>query len=212
MAETCLTNKTSLVFNFLNVEDQPLLGTMKASILTVQGLLILLFGLLIQARIYVLLHKQKSEGSVVAIDKLFKAHNVVNLICQPIIMLYLIVSFNLFPMIDYVGVSGCVFLPHILLIFTSIYSLLFPLTVALLRFLFIVCNNWTKWYGTNKLVNTILLLSFSVSLLMTLSLQFPVYDYVHGPFNYCRGRFEVLFNPTHSDPFTPGIYTEKGGR
>jgi hypothetical protein len=102
-------------------------------------------------------------------------------------------------MIDYVGVSGCIFLPHMLQIFTSIYSLLFPLTVALLRFMFIVCNNWTKWYGTNKLVNTILLLSFSVSLLMTLSLQFPVYDYVHGPFNYCRGRFEVLFNPTHSD-------------
>ena len=39
---------------------------------------------------------------------------------------------------------------------------------------------------------------------MTISLQYPVSDYIHGPFNYCKGRFEVFFNPTHPDPITPG--------
>jgi len=40
---------------------------------------------------------------------------------------------------------------------------------------------------------------------MTISLQYPISDYIHGSFNYCKGRFEVFFNPTHPDPITPGI-------
>ena len=35
-------------------------------------------------------------------------------------------------------------------------------------------------------------------------LQFPISDIQHGPYNYCIGRFEVYFNPTHPDPVTPG--------
>jgi hypothetical protein len=32
---------------------------------------------------------------------------------------------------------------------------------------------------------------------MTLTMQYPVVDFIHGPFHSCNGRFEVYFNPTH---------------
>ena len=37
--------------------------------------------------------------------------------------------------------------------------------------------------------------------------QFPISDEHHGPYNYCIGRFETYFNPTHPDPLTPGRRT-----
>jgi hypothetical protein len=197
-------NETSLTFKFLTVEEQPLLGTEKASILTILAFCILSVGILLQARIYVMLNKQKSEGTVAAIDKLFKVHNIINMFCQPTFTVYLMFSFHLFPMVDYVGISGCVFLSHFLQVFFSIYCLIFPLTIAVVRYLFVVQSGWTKRYGMSELINTIVFLSLAVPLFMTISLQYPVSDYIHGPFNYCKGRFEVFFNPMHSDPITPG--------
>ena len=197
-------NDTSLTFRFLIVEEQPLLGPLKASFLTVLGFLILSIGVLIQARIYVMLNKQKSDGTVVAIDRLFRAHNMVNMFCQPTFIVYLLFSFHLFPMVDYVGTAGCVFLSHFLQVFFALHSLLFPISIAVVRYLFVVHSNWTNRFGINRLVNTIVLLSLVIPLFMTISLQYPVSDYIHGALNFCKGRFEVFFIPTHSDPFTPG--------
>jgi hypothetical protein len=203
--ESSYPNETAMTFQFLVVEEQPLLGTLKAFVLTVIAFCILLVGMLIQARIYVMLNKQKNEGTVAVIDKLFKTHNIINIFCQPTFIVYLMFSFHLFPMIDYVGITGCVFFSHFLQVFFSIYSLLFPLTIAVVRYLFVIQSSWTNRYGINKLINIIVILSLVVPFFMTISLQYPVSDYIHGPFNYCKGRFEVFFNPMHSDPFTPGI-------
>jgi hypothetical protein len=202
--ESSFENETSLTFKFLTAEEQPLLGTEKASILTIIAFCILSVGILLQARIYVILSKQKNEGTVAAIDKLFKVHNIVNMFCQPTFTVYLMFSFHFFPMVDYVGITGCAFLSHFLQVFFSIYCLIFPLTIAVVRYLFVVQSGWTKRYGMSELINTIVFLSLAVPLFMTISLQYPVSDYIHGPFNYCKGRFEVFFNPMHSDPITPG--------
>jgi hypothetical protein len=39
---------------------------------------------------------------------------------------------------------------------------------------------------------------------MTVSVQFPIGTFVHGPFHFCRGRFETYFNPWHEDAISPG--------
>jgi|LakMenEpi03Aug12_release.lakeMendotaPanAssembly.Ray.scaffolds.fasta_scaffold978142_1 hypothetical protein len=197
-------NVTSLTFQFLNVEEKPLLDPFKATILTIIAFCILSVGILIQARIYVMLNKQKNEGTVASIDKLFKVHNIINMFCQPAFIVYLMFSFHFFPMVDYVGITGCVVLSHLLQVFFSLYSIIFPLTIAVVRYLFVVQSSWTKRFGISKLINTIVFLSLAVPFYMTISLQYPVSYYAHGPLNYCKGRFEVFFNPMHSDPFTPG--------
>ena len=198
-------NDSFLTFKFLLVEEQPLLAPFRASIITILAFSILSVGILIQARIYVMLNKQKSEGTVVCIDRLFKVHNIINIFCQPPFLVYLMLSFNFFPMVDYVGIAGCVFLSHFLQIYFGLFYLIFPLSIAVVRYLFVVQTSWTNRFGINKLINTVIILSLVVPLFMTLSLQYPVSDYIHGPLNYCKGRFEVFFNPKHSDPFTPGI-------
>ena len=123
----------SLTFSFLKVEERPLQEGSKAAILTFFLLIVLVVGLLIQARIFVMLHKQRSDGSVAAIDRLFKTHNYVNMVCQPGFIVYLIFSHYLYPMVDYVGLPGCVFFSHFLLVFTALYYLIFPLTIAVIR-------------------------------------------------------------------------------
>ena len=191
-------------FHFLVVEDQPLMSSGKVWILTVLALLILFVGLFVQARIFVMLKKRKSEGAAVAIDRLFRANNLLHLTLQPPFFVYIIASYFLFPMSYYIGTLGCGLLPHFLQVFINIYCLLFPVSVALTRFAFVVCGNWTKSFGINRLVNIVTALSFIIPAIMTLSLQFPAFDYIHFPFNYCLGRFEIVFNPTHHDPITPG--------
>ena len=193
-----------LTFNFLTVEERPLLDSLKAGILTLLGTLILSLGIFIQTRIYFMLRQQKRDGTAVAIDRLFKTNNIVNILCQPTFLIYLIASYNLFPMIDYIGLYGCIFLPQFLQVFMVLYFLIFPLTIATVRFLFVLFSMKVKAYGMNRLVNTAVVLSVFIPLLMTLSLQYPVSDYIHGPFSICKGRFEVFFNPTHPDPITPG--------
>ena len=45
---------------------------------------------------------------------------------------------------------------------------------------------------------------------MTIAVNDPISDFIHGPYNHCAGRFEVYFNPMHPDPITPG--RREGGR
>lgn len=123
----------SLTFRFLKVEERPLLEGFKPVILTLILLTILLIGLLIQARIFFMLRKQRSDGTVAAIDRLFKTHNYVNIFCQPAFIIYVIFSHYLYPMVDYVSLPGCVFFSHFLLVFSSLYYLIFPLTIAVIR-------------------------------------------------------------------------------
>jgi hypothetical protein len=197
-------NASFLTFNFLSIEEKPLLPLSKAWALTLLGAFISTFGLLIQIRIYLMLQKQKKEGTVIVIDKLFKVHNLLNIFCYPLFIIYLVASYHLFPMVEYIGIFGCLFFSHFIQIFTTLYCLIFPLTIAILRFLFVVNSSWTKTFGVHKLVNIIVSCSILIPIFMTLSLQYPVSDYIHGPFSFCQGRFEVFFNPTHPDPITPG--------
>ena len=91
-------------------------------------------------------------------------------------------------------------------VFINMYCLIFPVSIAILRFLFVVKSQWTKSFGIERLVNIIIGLSIFIPLAMTLALQYPVYDYIHYPYNYCMGRFEVLFIPLHQDPVSPGNF------
>ena len=100
---------------------------------------------------------------------------------------------------------GCVLLIQLLMPFSGIYCLLFPLFIAFLRYCLVVHSNWTKSIGINRLVTIIIFLSVVVPSFMTFSLQFPVANHIHGPYNNCVGRFEIFFDPTHPDPITSGL-------
>ena len=128
------TSESFLTFTFTNVEEKPLMEGYKAGILTFFLLSILLIGVLIQTRIFIMLRKQGSDGSVIAIDRLFKAHNYINMTCLPALIIYLIFSHYLYPMEDYVGLPGCIFFSHFLNVFSVFYFLIFPLTIAIVRF------------------------------------------------------------------------------
>ena len=67
-------NVTSLTFSFKIVEEEPLLGTLKVSILFSIAVFILTFGLLIQVKICLLLNKKESEGTHVAIDRIYRVN------------------------------------------------------------------------------------------------------------------------------------------
>ena len=56
---------------------------------------------------------------------------------------------------------------------------------------------WAKDHGNTRVFNLMLAASILVPLFMTIAIQFPVSDFPQGPFNFCLGRFEVYFNPTH---------------
>ena len=143
-----MTHNTSspvLTFRFLKVEEKPLMEVFKAATLTSFLVVILLIGLLIQSRIFYMLRKQGSDGSVIAIDRLFKAHNLVLMLSQPVLIIYLIFSHYLYPMVDYIGLPGCVIFSQFLNVFTALYYLVFPFTIAVVRlvvsWLLLLCFN-----------------------------------------------------------------------
>ena len=152
---------------------------------------------------------RKSDKSA-AIDSLFLANNTISIMSHPPLMLYFIANQFLFPMSNYIGIVGCVFLMHFLDVYIRVCSLYFPLTVALLRYLLVVQHKWVKSVGLHQVVLGSIVFSLVIPLFMTAAVQYPIADFIHGPFNHCIGRFEVYFNPTHSDPFTPG--RREGGR
>ena len=150
-----MSDSDFLNFKFLKIEEKPLLAPLQTWILNIFGFLILGFGLLTQVRIYVMLHKEKREGTVIVINKLFKVHNIFNMFCHSAILIYLLCTYNLFPMVDYIGLTGCLFFPHFLSAFTTLYCLIFPVTITILRYMLGVHSSKTKNIGINKLVNMI---------------------------------------------------------
>lgn len=188
-------------FHFTVIEEKPLMENNPTYTIVTLALIILIVGIAIHFRILNILSRRQNEA---AIDKLFWTSTVFSLICQPIVILYYTASHLFFPMSDYIGVVGCILSVHILDVFIRFYYFCFPITIALTRYLFVVRHLWVKSKGMKKVVKLVILGSFVVPLLMTLSVQFPISDSVHGAFNRCIGRFEMFFNPQHPDPITPG--------
>ena len=96
---------------------------------------------------------------------------------------------------------------HFLDVYIRVYSLYFPLSIALLRYIFVVHHGWAKSVGIKRVAYGSIALSLFIPMFMTIMVQYPVGDFIHGPFNHCLGRFEVYFDPKHPDPFTPGADT-----
>jgi hypothetical protein len=65
--------------------------------------------------------------------------------------------------------------------------------ITLIRYLFVVHSSKVKSFGMARVVRFVIILSLLLPVLMTISFQYPVSDFVHGPVNYCLGRFEVYF-------------------
>jgi hypothetical protein len=86
------------------------------------------------------------------------------------------------------------------------YFLLIPLTVAVVRYLFVAQNEWVTGNGVNYVVDRVLFWTFFTSFFVTLFSQFPVTDFKNGPYNHCIGRFEIYFDPKSMDPITPGKF------
>ena len=187
---------------FIKVEDEPLMKPFYKWIIISLSLVILCFGILINGHIYRILSKRKN-GAV--IDKLFRSNNIFSLICHPLILIYYTVSNIIFPMSDYISIAGCIMSVHLFDVFTRFYNFCFPISIALLRYLFVVENFWVKSKGIKKVANWIIVLTFVFPFLMTISVQFPIVDTIHAPYNRCIGRFDVQFKPLDSDPITPGL-------
>ena len=63
--------------------------------------------------------------------------------------------------------------------------------------------------GMRTVVNSLIVISVIVPLFMTVSVQFPISDTTHGPYQRCIGRFETEFKPLDPDPVTPGKFFNK---
>ncbi len=74
--------------------------------------------------------------------------------------------------------------------------------ITLLRYLFVVHSMRVKAIGMTRVVNFVIILSIILPALMTISFQYPITDYIHWPYNNCKGRFEVYFNPDAQDEGT----------
>ena len=122
----------------------------------------------------------------------------------PPILIFQLFRRFIFPMADYLGETGCFLIALYLAAFISMYTNYLPLEIALVRYLFVVRQNWIKRLGVNRVVNTILILSIILPLFIATSTQYPISDYIHGQYYNCIGRFDAYFNPTHPDPITPG--------
>ena len=112
-------------------------------------------------------------------------------------LLYYILSNILFPMSNYVGTPGCLFSIHFLDPFIRFYDFCFPVSIAMFRYLFVVKHSWVKKIGMTKVVAIAIAFSIIIPVFMALSVQFPISEYLHFPFNRCIGRFETYFNPQH---------------
>ena len=91
-------------------------------------------------------------------------------------------------------------------LFFRMYSYCFPMMITVLRYLFVVHSLRVKKAGMSNVVWTVIVLSISIPMFITISIQYPVSDFIHGPLNHCIGRFEVYFNPYHPDTKTEGTY------
>ena len=186
---------------FLVVEDEPLMKIAQALTVVSLAIFILLNGIAINGRIFTILARRKKAA---AIDKLLMSNTIFNLICHPLVLLYYIFSNLIFPMSTYIGTIGCLISVHFLDVFVRFHNFCFPASIALLRYLFVVKHDWVKKLGMKKVVNCIILITFIIPFLMTVFVQFPIFESIHFPYSRCMGRFETYFNPMHPDPITPG--------
>ena len=69
------------------------------------------------------------------------------------------------------------------------------------RYVMVVQWKMTKAFGVSNLVNVFIAISILAPAIVTLSLQYPVGQFIHGPFHFCNGRFEVYFAPAHPGNF-----------
>ena len=187
---------------FLIIEDEPLMKINHALAVVSLAIFILLNGIAINSRIFTILARRKKAA---AIDKLLMSNTIFSLICHPLVLAYYITSNLLFPMNSYIGTFGCLISVHFLDVFIRFHNFCFPASIALLRYLFVVKNDWVKLFGMEKVTNCIILITFVIPFLMTAFVQFPIFESFHLPFNRCMGRFETYFNPMHPDPITPGF-------
>ena len=70
-----------------------------------------------------------------------------------------------------------------------------------LRYVVVVHWQFVQRFGISNLINVSISFSILAPAFMTLSLRYPLGEYVHGPFHFCNGRFEVYFAPTHPGNF-----------
>jgi hypothetical protein len=150
-----LFNVSKNNIKFLKVEETPLLEKSQAVVLAIFGLIILTVGVLVQTRIWTKL--TETSDKISAIKSLFLSNIAVSLTCCPPVIIYFILSFFLFPMSDYIGVFGCIFVVQYLDVFIRLFSLFFPLAIVLMRYLFIVKHMWVKSVGINRCKSQIFL-------------------------------------------------------
>jgi hypothetical protein len=196
-----LENNVDLI-KFINVEEEPLMEDMKNWIIITLSVLILCIGIIINFHIYRMLSKRKNAA---VIDRLFRANTIFSLFCHPLILIYYVMSSIIFPMSDYIGIAGCILSVHLFDVFTRFYNFCFPVSIALLRYLFVVEHFWVKSKGMTKVANWIIAFTYIIPLFMTISVQYPIVDTIHGSYNRCIGRFDVQFKPLDSDPISPGL-------
>ena len=135
-------------FSFLVVEERPLLEETEATILASMASFILLVGVLVQVRIFLIL--TNSHEKITVIEKLFLTNCIVSLICHPPLLIYNIANALYFPISDFIGLPGCVILLLFLDVFIRIFGLFFPLSIVTLRYVFVVHNLWVKRHGINR--------------------------------------------------------------
>ncbi len=161
-------------------------------------------GLSINLKFHWILKRKVVGGSATAIDKVYYVNNYIFVIGYTPLLVYFIANYNLFPMSDYVGKIGCGYFALFLDQFIRIYSHALPVTIVLVRYIFVLHSDLVKAIGTEKLVNMIIIFSFVTAAILVGLTRFPILDFMHGPYNHCIGRFEVYFNPKHPDPITSG--------
>ena len=206
-----MANKTVEIFvcgkereslKVLTVVSKPLMKENQVVAVSTLAILILFAGLLINSRIYKILLRRKNTA---AIDKIFMTSTISSLLFQPLILAYYVASYFVYPMSNYIGTIGCLATVHLLDVYVRFYNFCYPVSIALVRYLFVVKHIWVKSKGMHSVVNSTIALSFIIPIIMVITVQFPIFDSVHGPYNRCIGRFETYFNPLDLDTITPGL-------
>jgi hypothetical protein len=192
---------THFTFSILETVEEPLMRPFEVIKTVALALTVLTLGLIINGRILTILFSRKNGA---AIDKLFLSNTVFSVVCHSIILSYYVMKELIYPMTDVIGLLGCLITSHFLDVFVRFYNFCFPASIAMIRYLFVVKSLWVKSKGIKKISNLIIAASFIIPFFMTVSVQFPIGTFVHGPFHFCRGRFETYFNPWHEDATTPG--------
>jgi len=138
-------NMTSLAtFHFIIVEDKPLMEFKHKLTLVCICFIVLIVGIMINLRIFNIL---ANRSRAAAMDKLLKSNNIISLSIHPLILTYYIASNLVAPLSDYIGTIGCLLSVHIIDVFARFYNFSFPVSVALLRYLFVVEHIWVKAKG-----------------------------------------------------------------